>query len=77
MSRKSFDDYLIQCPFFKDADKARISCEGVQDGITVSLGFSNSNDKRVYLARHCCRRYTHCPYYKIVDSSYSEFGERK
>lgn len=58
MKRRS--DVLIKCPYYKEEEKQKIFCEGVQPGTGVHLAFDTPENLRNYKNQFCKSGYNRC-----------------
>lgn len=60
---------LVKCPFYKNDDAQKITCEGIVDGSTLSLNFRLKSDKRCQFTIFCCHHnYKFCEIYRMLMS---------
>lgn len=65
----------VQCPFYKcdDAQRRRISCEGIVDDSTLALYFQRKQGYDTQLKVFCCEHYKKCEVYKmLMEAKYEE-----
>lgn len=47
------EDAYIECPYYKDEERQKIRCEGVEKGTALHLAFSSPQQLKDYRQRHC------------------------
>ena len=60
----------VKCPFFKNCDTMKISCEGIVDQSSVKLCFGTKNQKENYRRLFCECDYETCRLYKMLYGKY-------
>ena len=63
----SFKQADVQCPFYKHDDGwRRITCEGLIDKSTISLGYMRKSDYDIQFETFCCHHYQKCEIYRML-----------
>ena len=57
---KHRSDVLVKCPYYKDEERQKIFCEGVQEGTAIHLAFDTTTNLKDYKNAHCMRCYNKC-----------------
>lgn len=70
--RRSGKDKYVVCPYYKWANKGKISCEGVDDESTIHLVYGDENDTYDYFNDYCCSAYGmhRCLIYRMLNRKY-------
>ena len=55
------------CPYLIEERRQRITCKGLEVGMTIGQGFSSSLDLREYQQQYCYGDYSLCPLAQAVD----------
>lgn len=67
-----FDDVDVVCPFFKNSDIQKISCEGVGESSTTTLNFPNRKKRDKHKEQFCDRGYKKCEIHKMLEAKYND-----
>lgn len=70
MPSGSYRQIEIQCPFYKQDKIRRITCEGLVDRSTISLGYLDIKDYNTQLSVFCCEHYKKCEIYRVLMEKY-------
>lgn len=57
---KQRSDVLVKCPYYKEEEKQKIFCEGVQEGSAIHLAFDTPQNLRDYKNHFCKGCYNKC-----------------
>lgn len=68
--RNTKQDFLVQCPYYREDDAQAVYCEGVQDGSRLRLGFLGRQQKRSYCEGFCRDRWKDCMIAKMLNRKY-------
>lgn len=69
----SFKQADVQCPFYKHDDGwRRITCEGLVDKSSISLGYMKKSDYDNQFEVFCCQHYKKCEIYRMLMEKYEE-----
>lgn len=61
------------CPFYKDQERQKIICEGLEQGSSLHLTFATPDMRRAFEIGHCkCWDYEKCPLAEMHSKRYSE-----
>lgn len=69
---KCREDPLAACPFYKEEEPQLVHCEGILDGCTLHLGFSNRGKLRNYKNSYCQNRWEHCRIARMLNEKYND-----
>lgn len=63
-----------QCPFYRfdEAEKKRISCEGIVDESTLALTFRRKTGYKTQLEVFCCKHHKKCEIYRMLMEKYED-----
>lgn len=64
------DIYNAQCPFFYRKSQLCIYCQAIPDSETLIVRFDGEHPKgkkAAYYKRFCCKGYSDCRYYKLLE----------
>lgn len=76
MSRKSYIDANIVCPFYGFDGDQKIHCEGFSKSTRIQLAFASKEARREHKKAYCksmegCKE---CPLYAVIIKQYEEEG---
>ena len=74
MASGSYWQAYVQCPFYRQDDgRARVHCEWMINGATVSINFQSRRDFKNQMTVFCCEHYTKCEIYRmLMENKYEE-----
>lgn len=64
------EDYLVQCPYYREEAPQTLHCEGVTEGSCLQLGFSSRPRMHAYKARYCRACWKTCPVAGMLNRKY-------
>lgn len=67
---KHREDYLVQCPYYREEERQTIHCEGVQSNTGLRLGFSGARLLQDYKDRFCRDGWCGCMIAKMLNAKY-------
>lgn len=72
MASGSYHQVNVECPFYqRDDGEHRITCEGVLDNSTLTMGLKR-RDFDMYIREYCSKRYICCEVYRMLMDKYEE-----
>lgn len=66
----SKEDFLVQCPYYREDGAQVVRCEGVSRGNNLQLSFNGKRVKKAYKDRHCRDAWITCPIAKMLNEKY-------
>lgn len=57
---KAKQDFLVECPYYREDDAQAVYCEGVEAGSRLRLGFTGRQQKRGYCDGYCRDNWKGC-----------------
>lgn len=72
MGRK--ENKSAKCPFYKEEDRQKVFCEGVEENSKIHLAFSSPTQKSEYCRKYCYRNYKYC---LIADMLFYKYDEEE
>ena len=67
---KNKQDFLVQCPYYREDDPQAVYCEGVQDNTRLRLGFTGRKQKKTYCEHYCREHWKDCMIAKMLNRKY-------
>lgn len=67
---KCKEDYLVQCPYYKEDEGQAVHCEGVEDGSRLRLGFAARKRKQAYMEQYCRQDWKDCRVTQMLNGKY-------
>ena len=64
------EDYLVQCPYYREDEGQAVHCEGVEAHSRLRLGFSERQRKREYMERFCREDWKGCLLTQMLNRKY-------
>lgn len=70
---------LVVCPYYLRENERQVVCEGLLEGMEMSLRFASRIDKIAHQRRVCCSwgYKTACPYAAMLEARYQAGKARK
>lgn len=73
MPSGSYMQAYVICPFYQHDDgRRRITCEGIIEGSSLSLLYTNEADYKAQITVFCCEHYRKCEVYKLLMEKYDD-----
>lgn len=72
MSKASFMDKYVQCPYFKRFEVSQVCCEGVNGASTSRMAFRGTKEMKDYVRRVCAANWEQCPIAKGLNGFWEE-----
>ena len=64
-------DYLARCPYYVYERGRSVCCEGLCEGMLVSMSFAVSGAKRKHKWRYCRSQWAACPWAQAQNRRYN------
>ena len=69
---RTYNESLVQCPFFHSCGKKSISCEGITDDCTIYLMFTSKQKRDQHREIFCNAKYENCELCQVINSKYED-----
>lgn len=69
---KTYNECVVQCPFFISCGKRNITCEGITDDCTTFLMFTSKQKRDQHRNIFCENRYKYCELYEVIERKYED-----
>lgn len=69
---RTYNEGLVQCPFFMCEATQSISCEGITDDCITKLLFTSKDKRDIHRMIFCNSRYKNCEIYRMLEAKYEE-----
>lgn len=69
---RTYNEGLINCPFYKATALKSISCEGITDDCIIKLLFISSEHRDLHRKIFCDNKYKKCEIYRMLEKKYEE-----
>lgn len=67
---KNKEDFLVQCPYYREDEVQAVYCEGVLEGSRLRLGFTGRKQKKAYCDLHCRNHWKQCMIAGMLNRKY-------
>lgn len=67
---KNKEDYLVQCPYYREEARQAIHCEGVGPNTGLRLGFAGIRQLASYKDEFCRNGWCSCRIAKMLNEKY-------
>jgi hypothetical protein len=67
---KFHEDYLVECPYYKDESQQTLHCEGVEEGCGLQLGFRGKKRLQTYKEQFCRCSWKTCMVAQMLNRKY-------
>lgn len=62
----------VQCPYFQQCNRTKITCEGITEGCVTSIEFKREKDKNLHKKLFCDDKYKNCEICRMLDEKNEE-----
>lgn len=69
---RTYNEGLINCPFYKTMAYKSITCEGITDDCTNKLLFTSPEKRDLHRKIFCENKYKNCEIYRMLERKYEE-----
>jgi hypothetical protein len=69
---RTYNEGLINCPFYKATATQSISCEGITDDCITKLLFTSPEKRDLHRKIYCDNQYKKCEIYNMLVKKYEE-----
>lgn len=69
---RTYNEGLINCPFYKSMAQKSITCEGITDDCITKLLFSSPEKRDLHRKIFCECKYKNCEIYTMLEKKYEE-----
>lgn len=69
---RTYNECLINCPFYKSMGLKSISCEGITDDCYIKLLFTSLEKRDLHRSIFCDNKYKNCEIYMMLEEKYKE-----
>ena len=69
---RTYNEGLINCPFYKAMAQKSITCEGITEDCIIKLIFTSPELRDVHRSLFCDNRYKKCEIYRVLEKKYEE-----
>lgn len=69
---RTYNEGLVQCPFFQSAATKSITCEGITEECILKLIFTSVDARDLHRTIFCDARYRNCEVYQMLEQKYEE-----
>lgn len=66
------DEANVLCPFFRVSHRREVGCEGFSPETYMRVGFRSEQLWAQHQWLYCCKDYTACPLYPLINNQYRE-----
>ena len=69
---RTYNEGLINCPFYKSTATQSISCEGITEDCIIKLLFTSPNARDLHRMIYCDNQFKKCEIYIMLEKKYEE-----
>ena len=69
---RTYNEGLINCPFYKAMATKSISCEGITEDCVIKLLFTMVEKRELHRKIFCENKYINCEIYRMLEKKYEE-----
>ena len=69
---RTYNEGLINCPFYKSMAQKSITCEGITEECITKLLFTSPEKRDMNRKVLCENRYKNCEIYRMLEKKYEE-----
>lgn len=69
---RTYNEGLVQCPFYQAMSKKSITCEGITDDCITKILFQSAENMKLHRKIFCDAKYKNCEIYMMLEKKYEE-----
>lgn len=69
---RTYNEGLINCPFYKSMGLKSITCEGITDDCDTKLIFTATEARDKHRKIFCDKKYCNCEVYRMLEKKYDD-----